>query len=243
MSFATLSLAWYLFKGKRPALVQMMAAGALIAYLILFLVTNRGEIHLGSDFNVDYDVTSILGSTSGSNEFIYGAGAILNAEHTGRFYWGRRYLAQVAVRPIPRQWWPDKYADFGVPELELNAGTGGQVFQDTLGWVGAPGSAPGLVADLWLEFRWIAFPVLLLIGWAYGRCWRRAVEEGGPWVLQYIILGTLSLYLVMQTGEAVIFRLIILSTPVWAAWRWANGRIVAGAKQTAPQSGGALRTA
>jgi hypothetical protein len=118
--------------------------------------------------------------------------------------------------------WPDKYADFGVPELEVNAGTGGTSFRNTVGWAGAIGSAPGLVADLWIEFRWFVFPVLTLIGWLYGRCWMKAVSAGGPWILQYIVLVALSLYLVMQTIEAALFRCIILSVPMWVAWRWVN---------------------
>jgi hypothetical protein len=225
---ATLFFASYLYRGKRPAMLKMMLGGALLSYLVLFLVTNRGKIYLGSTFDVSYSVSDILASGSGGNEYIYGAGAILSAENTGHFYWGRRYLAQIAVRPVPRQWWPTKYADFGVPELEVNAGTGGVGLKDTLGWAGIVGAAPGVVSDFWLEFHWLEFPVLALIGWLYGRCWRKAVEFGGPWILQYIVLVSLSLYFVMQTGEAVIFRLVILSTPIWVSWRWAFRKAEAG---------------
>ena len=42
--------------------------------------------------------------------------------------------------------------------------------------------------------------------------------EGGPWTAQYVILAALSVYLVMQTMEAVIFRLLILSIPLRLAW-------------------------
>jgi hypothetical protein len=222
MIVAALGLAWYLYRARRPSLLKTLLGGAALGYLMLFLVLNRSEIYLGSHFNFEYDVTSMLVAPGEGNEYIYGAGSILNTEATGRFFWGRRYLAQILVRPIPRQIWPNKYADFGVPELEVNAGTGGDAAGSTLGWVGAPGSAPGLIADLWIEFSWLEFPVLFLIGYAYGRCWRNAIQKGGPWVLQYIILIAISLYLVMQTGEAVIFRFLIFSLPIWVIWRTAS---------------------
>ena len=136
----------------------------------------------------------------------------------GHFFWGRRYAAQILVRPIPRAIWPTKYADFGVPELDHNAGTG-EGFSEALGWKGADGSAPCLVADLWLEFRWLALVALFGIGRLYGLVWRKMRIEGGIWDAQYVILSALSIYLVMQTIEAVLFRLIVLSLPMWLLWR------------------------
>ncbi|MBE7182491.1 MAG: hypothetical protein INR71_15015 [Terriglobus roseus] len=133
----------------------------------------------------------------------------------------RRYLAQIFVRPVPTSIWPDKYADFGVPELLYNAGTG-EGFGDALGWNGAPGSAPGIIADLWLEVWWFAVPLFGLIGWCYGAVWKRAVTVRGPWMCFYVALGALSIYLVMQTMEAVIFRTLELVIPCWVAWRWAE---------------------
>ena len=44
-----------------------------------------------------------------------------------------------------------------------------------------------------------------LIGWCYGYTWKKAVTRGGPWSSQLVILCALTLYLVMQTMEAVIF--------------------------------------
>jgi hypothetical protein len=187
---------------------------------MLFLVTNRGSIFLGSDRDVTTDVTevtNVVGTADTGNEYIYGAGGILSAEQRRSFYWGRRYLAQVLVRPIPHSIWPTKYEDVGLPELTHNAGTG-EGFIETLGWDGAQGSAPGLIADLWMEFWWLNLPVLFLLGRFYGAAWRRTHESGGVWNAQYTIMAALTIYLVMQTMEAVIFRLLILSIPLQLAW-------------------------
>ena len=211
-------MGWFLNRNRRPPLVATALGGLAVGYLVLFLVTNRGALFIGSDFEFTTDVTSVVEKPDTGNEFIYGAGSILSAEARDKFYWGRRYAAQILVRPVPSSVWPNKYADFGLPELMYNAGTG-EGFSDTLGWEGAFGSAPGLVADLWIEFRWLAIPVLWLIGRLYAWVWRNAVSQGQVWTSQYIMMSALSIYLVMQTMEAVIFRMLILSVPVWLVWR------------------------
>jgi hypothetical protein len=220
-AFAVMAVAsWYLYRGKRPPVIIATVTGLALGYFIMFLVANRNNIHLGSDLNLNTDVSSVTEAPNTGNEYIYGSGAILSSRRSGHYYWGRRYLAQVTVRPIPSSIWPTKYADFGVPELLVNAGTG-EGFGDALGWNGAPGSAPGVVADLWLEFWWFNIPVLAAMGWGYGKLWRKAVYSGWPWLSQYCIFFALSIYFVMQTMEAVIFRSIQMSLPVWITWTWA----------------------
>jgi oligosaccharide repeat unit polymerase len=218
-----IAMGWYLSRNRRPPAIAALATGLLLGWLVLFLVANRGSIYLGSDFDVKTDVAGGVSKSDTGNEYIYGAGAILSTERRGHYFWMRRYLAQLLVRPIPSAIWPTKYEDFGVPELLHNAGTG-EGFVDALGWEGAPGSAPGIVADLFIEVWWLAVPLMALLGWCYGWVWRRAVTGGPAWASQYAILSALSIYLVMQTMEAVIFRTLLLSIPCWIVWKWALPR-------------------
>ena len=213
-------MGWYFNRRKRPPILAVALLGGCLGWLVLFLVTNRSSIYLGSSFDVTTDVSNIVEKPDTGNEYIYGSGTVLAAERRDHYFWMRRYLAQVMVRPIPSAIWPTKYEDFGVPELLHNAGTG-EGFGDALGWVGASGSAPGIVADLWVELWWLAVPAMAVLGYTYGWVWRRAVMRGGPWTSQYVILSALSIYLVMQTMEAVIFRTLLLSLPCWLSWRWA----------------------
>lgn len=214
-------MAWYTARGRRPPVLAVGLLGVTLGWLVLFLVTNRSAIYLGSDFDVSTDVRDIVEKPDTGNEYIYGTGTVIAAERRDHYFWMRRYLAQVLVRPIPSAIWPTKYEDFGVPELLQNAGTG-EGFADALGWVGAVGSAPGIIADLWVELWWFALAAMAALGWLYGAVWRRAVTRGGPWMSQYIVLAALSIYLVMQTMEAVIFRALLLSIPCWLSWRWAE---------------------
>lgn len=217
----TLGMSWYLARRRRPALITAALSGLAVGLLMLFLVTNRGSIYLGSEGTFDSDVTKVVSGANESNEYIFGTGCIMAARQTGRFFWGKRYLAQIIVRPVPRQLWPSKYEDFGVGELEQNAGVAGGGLVDVMGWKEVPGAAAAMIADLWVEFSWGYLPVLWFVGLAYGSVWRRAVTVGGPWNSQYVILAALSVYLVTQSGEAVIFRLLILSLPTWWIWRTA----------------------
>ena len=213
-------MGWYINRGKRPPIVAVGVTGLCLGWLVLFLVTNRGSIYLGSDFNVSTDVSGVVDKPDTGNEYIYGTASVIASQHSDHYFWMRRYLAQILVRPIPSAIWPTKYEDFGVPELLHNAGTGDGI-TEALGWVGAPGSAPGIVADLWVELWWLAVPAMAVLGWCYGFIWQKAVTLGGPWTSQYVILSALSIYLVMQTMEAVIFRTLLLSLPCWLTWRWA----------------------
>jgi hypothetical protein len=216
-----LAMGWFMNKKTRPSLALTAVSGASLGFLMLFLVTNRGSIYAGANQDLSVDVTEAVERPDSGNEFIYGTGSVLSTEQRHSYYWGRRYMAQIVARPIPRSIWPDKYEDIGVPELTHNGGTG-EGFAETLGWEGADGSAPGIVADLWMEFWWLNLPALFFLGWVYATAWRKAILDGGCWTLQYVILAGLSVYFVMQTMEAVIFRLLLMSIPMWAAWKFAQ---------------------
>lgn len=215
-----LLMGWYINRAKRPPLFAVGLAGICLGWLVLFLVTNRSELYLGSSMEVKTDVGTIVDKPDTGNEFIYGTGTVLSTKRRDHYFWMRRYLAQVLVRPIPSSIWKNKYEDFGVPELLHNGGTG-EGFGDALGWQGAVGSAPGIVADLWVEMWWLAVPAMAGLGLLYGFVWKKAVTAGGAWSSQYVVLSALSIYLVMQTMEAVIFRSLLLSIPCWLSWRWA----------------------
>jgi oligosaccharide repeat unit polymerase len=221
MIAVTIALGWFMNRQKRPPILLTVVAGGLLGLLMLFLVSNRQNIYVGSDREMNTDITSIVEKPDAGNEYIYGTGTILSSEQRDSFYWGRRYLAEIVVRPVPSSIWPTKYQDFGLPELMHNAGTG-EGFAETLGWEGAQGSAPGLIADLWAEFHWLNMPVLFILGRLYCAMWRKAQVEGGVWLAQYIIMAALSVYLVMQTMEAVIYRSLILSIPLRLSWRIAR---------------------
>jgi hypothetical protein len=215
----TLVMGWYMARAKLPPLTLVLGGGAALGFLVLFLVTNRENIHLNADFNqLSASRVDDFFKPDEANEYIFGAGCILTSHQTGYYFWGKRYLAQVTVRPIPRQLWPNKYADFGVPELEQNAGVAGPGLANVMGWTEVPGAAAAAVADLWVELSWLSIPLMGLIGWGYGYVWRRALWQREWWTTLYMIFALLSIYFITQSGEAVIFRFLLLAVP--SAWVW-----------------------
>ena len=223
MMVVCIGMSWFLARAKRPSILIMVLSGAGLGLFMLFLVTNRDSICLNCDLsNLKTDVSDVVMDANETNEYIFGVGCITTSRVTGKCYWGKRYAAQVLVRPVPRQIWPGKYTDTGLEDLEQNAGVAGADMQSVMGWSPIKGAAAGMIADLWVEFSWLEIPVCWIIGWSISRIWRRAVQEQSFWTTEYVILCILSIYMVTQSGEAVIFRLVIMSVPALLVWRFAN---------------------
>jgi hypothetical protein len=222
MLASALVFSFYIVRNRRPRLVTLAGGAVVLGFFVIFLVTNRDRIYLGSQESLEQNSSSILEANAG-NEFIYSAGTILHTNITGNFTWGARYLVTVFVRPIPRSIWPTKYDDaarwFGTANMEENLGTDGRAFAHTLGWEGTVGASPGLIADMWLELSWGCVVVLFGIGWVYGKFWRLSVDRGEIYSVLYILLLSLSMYLVMQTLEAALYRFLFMSAPALALWK------------------------
>jgi hypothetical protein len=217
-------MSWFLARGKRPSVFSLAVAGSTLGFLMLFLVTNRDHICLKCDLKLTTDMSTVTSSVDEGNEYIFGTGCVAASRVTNKCYWGRRYLAQVTVRPIPRQIWPTKYEDTGLGDLLQNAGVAGRGLMAVMGWGEVPGAAASMVADLWVEFSWLELPVAFLLGWGFGRVWRLGVTEMGFWMTEYVILCILSVYFVSQSGEAVISRSVILTVPAILTWRMSRIR-------------------
>lgn len=225
IAFAGIALAFYMVRDRRPRLVTLLAGGAALGVLMLSLVANRDKVYWGSDEELDASPAEYFHPGPG-NDFIYAAGLIVVADETQDFNWGATYLTTLFVRPIPRALWPTKYEDaaefFGTPNLEENLGIDITVFQNVLGWTAARGAAPGIVGDMWREFSWAMLPVLLGIGWFYGYIWRRAVFDKGAWVPVYCYAASLSIYLAMQSLQAMLYRFLFGVVPMLLVLRLAR---------------------
>ena len=211
MILAGIATSWFLTRGKRPSATVIAVAGALLGLGLLFLVANRSNIYLGSDWQLERTPTEML-EAGGGNEFVYSSGLIADTWDANSFTWGARYAVTLFVRPIPRALWPNKYLVasevLGLPSMEENLGIDYRGMRRLVGWEGAVGAAPGIIADLWTEFSWVALALLLAIGYLYGWVWRRTAQGGGPWAIVYSVMVALSIFLVMQTLEAWLVRLL-----------------------------------
>lgn len=215
----SIGIGWYMMRNHRPSIPIVLTVGIGIGLLLLVLVTNRDSIFLGSDWNLETSPLEYTKAGTG-NEYVYGAGTIIHFSLTEDYYWGRRYFAVLFVRPIPKQLWPHKYSDVGIPQIEENLGSGVEELSETVGWVGALGSAGGIVSDMWIEFWWPSMVVLFLIGWFYGHSWRMSRVKGKFATVIYVLMASLTLYLVFQTLEAMLYRFLFMIIPAWLVWQW-----------------------
>jgi hypothetical protein len=229
-----IGMSWYIARGSRPSPFFLLVASICLGMFMLFLVANRQKIYIGSSFeNLDLNVTDKATEMNEANEYIFGGGTMIATRTTGKYYYGKRYLTEIFIRPIPRAIWPNKYADMGMAELEQNAGVAGEGIKSVTNWEEVPGSAAAMVADFWVEFGWLSIPFCGLVGWGYGYVWKRAVTDGLQWNTLYVTLAMLSIFMVTQSGEAVIFRLLLLTIPCYLIWL----RAIAVGEQEARRSG------
>jgi hypothetical protein len=217
---------WYLTRASRPRLGPTLLGGLAVGLLLLLLLANRERIYLGAEPDFTGAGQAPIFEVAPGNEFVFGAGAALNAEAQGSFAWGRRYLVVFFVRPIPRFLWPDKYADaahfLNIPSIDhVDKDPRRTDFTGTLGWTGAIGSAPGGILDLWIEFRWAYLFAVFAVGWALGRAYRKALSQGGFWMALYALVTALSIYFVMQSLGAFAVRVLLLGAVMWLGWRYA----------------------
>jgi oligosaccharide repeat unit polymerase len=203
---------WYVARNRRPSLRMVVGMVAVAGVLMLFLVSNRQNIYLGSEKEIDAEAFTnklVITEASSGQEFIHSSGLILTAAYRDQFYWGLRYFTLLFVRPIPKQLWPTKYEDLGLGWMVDEPGTGGftdREWYEAVGFVPEWGSAGGFIADTFIEFWWFGVIVCYLIGRLYRYCWTRSLGSGQLWTMIYVELLALSVYLPAQSVGIVVPR-------------------------------------
>ena len=228
----TLSLSRWIATGKRPRFSTVVTGAVALGILMLALVANRRQISLREGMGVDCGVASYATKAGRSTEYIYGGGVLLTAKQQGVVYMGGRYLTVMFIRPIPSQLWSQKYAFaakyLGIPNLAekgSNLGMGKLNMQKVVGFSSADGAAPGLIADIFLEFSYLYVIVLFGIGRFYWFGWHRAMLGNRFWGIAYIVMTALSVYLIAQTLEAMLFRFMQASGFVVITWTLMEGKL------------------
>jgi oligosaccharide repeat unit polymerase len=224
MTVGILLLPWWFISRRRPSLRSVAAALCLLAIGVLFVWSQRGKLYIGSDFDFDTSATVqkvFPEEADAGNEYIFGAGQVLNASYHNRYYWGRRLFVTFFVRPIPRQIWPTKYEDMGMPQFAKGHSSfeDAAMWKESLGWAPLAGAAHGLVADMFLEFSWAGIVACYFIGYFFSYIWERASVEGGMWTLIYVEASILSIYLPAQSLSAWLYRFMFMMVPTVLLWR------------------------
>jgi hypothetical protein len=234
LAVATLALGWYLTRATRPSL-RALLAGLLVTALLMFtLKTHRRSVYLGSE-SIQFDWNKVVEAIvpkeiEPEHVSTLTLATIIAARDRQHCFWGRRYLAQLVVRPIPRQIWPTKYDDLGFGWMVKQPGSGGMhpsQWIASLGWFPAAGSAVGLIADAYLELSWGSVLICFFIGWLYASLWRNAVCKHGLWTLLYFEACAVSVYVPTQgLATAWLYRFAYLAVPsIFLWWLFFNRQV------------------
>ena len=209
------------FTRKRVRLIMLMSAGLAVGLLMLFLVINRSSIYIGSEAS---DFRSPLEQILRweSNEYLIGNAVFDYAQTYGAFY-GARELIWISARLVPKAVWPSIWQDLpqmlGVDvDITTNGGVSQQAITTIANWTPSIGSAEGFTGSLWLEFGIFAPIAAFAIGVLYGSFWSKARYVVTLRVL-YLLTAALSVYLVMQSLDPWLYRLILFGIPVWIVLR------------------------
>lgn len=227
---ATMLLAWYITSKKRVSIIKILTGVGALGLIAFFLVSNRGQIHLGSEFEFKWDrfyESVVPKEVSESDDTVFLYGFVNGVREYDQHYWGARYAVTYFVRPIPRQLWPTKYRDLGFSWLVNQQDFGGitdREWKEVLGWVPVRGSAAGFAADLYQEFGWLGLIGCYVLGWFYGWLWKKATRNGGLWTLLYVEAMALSVYVPTQSVSAVFHRFLFTSVPTAMIWRMHIGK-------------------
>jgi len=243
LAVVALFFGWFISRARRPSLHLALGGVGVAGLLALFVVSQRQNIYLGSDFNFDREAYLQWISPREANmghTTPYSWGLILTSRDAHHHFWGRRYLVQLLVRPIPRQLWPRKYEATGMGWMLTRSGSGGMDDESWLSSVGRlpqAGSAAGMVADSYLEFGLLGLVVCYLVGRIYAELWKRSVILHGVWSIIYLEACAVSIFVPSQgVVTAWLYRLLFLAVPTYVIWRLITGR----RREAEPDENGAL---
>jgi len=223
MIVMVLFVGWYLVQNRRPSMRTLLGVFGATAFLLLFLVVNRNMIYLGAkefDFKSPGAIVEFVDRNTTGNEYILGAGMVINSYITGDYQWGARYVIGTVIRGIPSSIWPSKYEDVG-GFLGVSVAGIDEDFADftaTLGWKSTGGASIGFLPEVFQQFSVFGLALVFAIGRFYGITWRRAVGQGGFWLLTYGVAVALSVFLTQQTFLAMLYRLMFFCAGGLIVW-------------------------
>jgi oligosaccharide repeat unit polymerase len=232
-----LFLAWYTAKGKSPTLKEAMIGVGAVGLTVLLVWSQRQHLYLGAEdaeFQSSEFADRLLGEDlNEGNTFVAGAATIITADRFENFYWGYRYFVTFVIRPIPKQLWPTKYDDMGADWLYRYGDEEREIrYWEALGFRLPDGTAPGSIADGYLELSWGVVPLFFMIGLFYSYVWRRHRADGGFWTILLVVMLILSIYLATQSVTAWGHRLFYIGLTTFLVWKYWLG---APMKTRAPQ--------
>lgn len=230
ISLAILFVSWVVARGRVPGLLRTVLVVSSILLAVGFMWTQR-QIWFSDDISGETRSgleSTFLPSTTElwQNDYVSGMGSALITEYYDAHFWGKRWFVDLIIRPIPRQIWPNKYADVGAYWKEGGNPTGFDELSQihVLGFPLPEGHSIGVLSDLYSEWSWVALFFLGLLGAFLRWLWFKHRTVGQVWTVLFLVGIGLCVYLPTQSFSAWYQRYLIMALGSYFAWRWVVGK-------------------
>jgi hypothetical protein len=231
ISLSTLFISWIVARGRLPGLFRTGVGVGVVSAIVGFMWSQRKLwfSEEGSDTESGFASTLIpTAEMLSQNDFVSGVGNVVLTDYYDAFVWGKRWLVDLVIRPIPRQIWPTKYADVGA---DWKTGLGGTMFSEVeqvhaLGFPLPAGHSVGMLSDLYTEWWWFALVVLFAFGFFLRWLWVKHRTVGQIWTVIFLSGIGLCIYLPTQSFSAWYHRFLVMAVGTFISWRWIVGRDV-----------------
>lgn len=184
-----------IFRSKTVLIFSLSLALTLLTMQLMLEYRNVGLATLGQKDQVISTLSVIV-----DNNF-YSLCQVLDIIPRAHPFVGEQLLVYVAVRPVPRVWWPGKPVNPGFDLAAALGVKGGTVF------------TVSIVGDLYMSFGWAG---IFLGGWVFGRLARMVNEiryvSDSPIRLLIYVIGTMALFAALRNLiELVLVSYILLA--------------------------------
>ena len=207
-----------------------------VAVGVFVMVAYRNVLHLGPHTSeqlptVDAAFNEVTGTdeigrehgTSGQ-EFLLHAAVIEAVDQTGKLEYGLTWVQFFSINPIPRVLWPEK------PNL-VWSGVNYDDIGEYTGFAVSPGSAPGIVADLYSRYHLFSAIFFFALGAGLRRLFVSARSLSSPLTaVGYVMVYSVSLNMFAQGFGSIFVALGYSMAPV-AVFAWATRHSRRKAKQ------------
>jgi hypothetical protein len=218
-------ISYSIARRKRVELLRAIGLLVLIGSLVVFVFSNRAKLHLGGNESAQVESSAegfhdLVGTneydqehgTSGQ-EFLYHVVQLNTVDQTGKLDYGVSWLEFLVINPIPKLLWPEKTVPppIGVTWADIREHTSLAI---------APGSAPGIVADIYARFHLGSMLFFFALGYGLRRLFIEACSLKSPvTTVGYVMAYAVSLNMFAQGFGAIFVPLGYSMAPVLlCAW-------------------------
>lgn len=216
---------------RRKQVKLKLTIGVLLtlACLIAFVFANRDRLRVGGQSasatqSPEEALNGLVGTSESdrergmiAQEFLLQAATIEAVDQTGKLDWGVSWIEFFLINPIPRVLFPEK------PTPTYRGVTSGDIFEQT-SILSAPGSAPGIVADLYGKFHLLSAVFMYGLGFGLRRLFVLARSFSSPLAMVgYAMIYAFSLNMFAQ-GFAALFVPFLYSMFPVIVFTWMSRR-------------------